>query len=285
MKEAFYYLNLNAEIQGSITKDNRECLSRELLVNCAGSINTALHHRSENKNGRLDFYLVYILSGGMVFSSGEKKKTLARGDIIVIEPKTDYMQSFVKNEQLNYLWVHFTGSGARSVLQELNINLFPAVNKTCEPNHLQTRFSRLFDCFLKNDSLRERDLSASLEKLLVEISRAITSYKKPRVSLSKSIQHINANYTSSLKIPDLARLEGMSMTRYNLHFKEQIGMPPTKYIIQLRISMAKELLCSSDTPLSQIASMCGYEDYNFFAKVFKSVVGCSPKKFRNDESK
>jgi len=147
---------------------------------------------------------------------------------------------------------------------------------------LHTRFSRLFDCFLKNDSLRERDLSASLEKLLIEASRATQSYEKPKSSLSKSISYINGNYSSPIKITELAKMEGMSMTRYNLRFKEQMGMPPTKYIINLRMNMAKELLCSSDLTLTQIGATCGYEDYNFFAKVFKSALGTSPKKYRQE---
>ena len=282
MKEVYYYLNLNAQKIGEPGKDNRASDKRELLVNCAGSINTSISHKSENKDGRLDYYLMYITKGINHFFAKEQSNALSQGDFIVLPPNTPYSQKFDGEGELNYLWVHFTGGGVEQVLKELNIKSYPHVNKTKEPNHLNTRFSRLFDCFLKNDRLRERDLSASLEKLLVEASRTIENYENPKSSLSKSINFLNGNYASQIKIPELAKMEGMSMTRYNLHFKKQTGVPPTKYIINLRMDMAKELLNSSDLSLSQIGAACGYDDYNFFAKVFKSSTGSSPKKYRQE---
>lgn len=282
MKEVYYYLNLNAQKAGDLSKDNRASDKRELLVNCAGSINTGIKHKSENNEGRLDYYLLYFTSGTMLFRSGKDNVQISSGDIIILPPGNGYTQEYRGGEEMNYLWLHFTGGGVDRALEELNIKTFPGVNKTREPNHLQTRFSRLFDCFLKNDSLRERDLSASLEKLLVEISRATDNYEKPKTSLSKSVSYINNSYTSQIKITELAKMEGMSMTRYNLRFKEQFGIPPTKYIINLRVNMAKELLCSSSLTLNQIGDTCGYGDYNFFAKVFKSAVGVSPKKYRQE---
>ena len=80
-------------------------------------------------------------------------------------------------------------------------------------------------------------------------------------------------------------MDGHSVTRYNLHFKEQMGMPPTKYIIKLRMNMATELIESSNLPINQIGEMCGYEDYNFFAKVFKAYTGLSPKKYKEELGK
>lgn len=279
MKEAFYYLNLNSQLTGDLGKDDRVSDKRELLVNCAGSINTSRIHTSENAKGRLDYYLLYTIKGTHKFTGNGSTAVLSEGDVIILPPKTSYSQQFTGGE-LNYLWVHFTGSNIEELLGELDIKIYPSINKTEQPNHLQTRFIRLFNCFLKNDNLRERDLSASYEKLLVELSRAIKTYNKPRNSLSKSLNHINSNYNSKISIPELARLEGMSVTRYNACFKAQLGIPPTKYIIQLRMNTAKELISTSDLSLYQVAELCGYEDYNFFAKVFKSTVGCSPKKYK-----
>ena len=126
----------------------------------------------------------------------------------------------------------------------------------------------------------ERDLSASFERLLIEVARAIKTNEKPKISLSKSISYINHNYNTQIKIPDLAKMDGLSMTQYNLNFKKQMGISPTKYIIALRMNTAKELIEASNLSLNQIGSMCGYDDYNFFAKVFKQYTGVSPKKYR-----
>jgi YesN/AraC family two-component response regulator len=190
------------------------------------------------------------------------------------------MQGLDTSEELNYLWAHFTGKGVENILSQFGISKYPFINTVSQGNHLQTRFQRLFDCFVKNDEFIERDLSASLEKLMIELARAIKESDKPRISISKSLSYINDNYNTKIKIPDLAKMDGLSMTQYNLHFKNQMGMSPTKYIIALRMNLAKDLIESSNLSLVQIAMMCGYEDYNFFAKVFKKFTGLSPKSFK-----
>ena len=280
MKEVYHYLNLTAQKSGDLNKDNRASASRELIVNCAGSINTSIKHKSINKDGRLDYYLLYMVTGNYSIISGEHTVNISEGDAIVIPPSTPYAHCHTSSKDLNYLWVHFTGSSVEKILNSFGIELFPRVNKVSGSNHLQTRFQRLFDCFIKNDNFMERDLSASLEKLLIELARAIRNKDTNRVSLSKSVNYINNYYNTQIKIPDLAKMDGLSMTQYNLHFKKQMGMPPTKYIIMKRISTAKELIEASSFSLSRIGEMCGYDDYNFFAKVFKQVTGVSPKKFK-----
>ena len=101
-----------------------------------------------------------------------------------------------------------------------------------------------------------------------------------RTSLAKSVRFINENYPSKISIPDLAKLENMCMTSYNLLFKEQLGMSPTKYIIKLRIEHARELLESTNLPIQEIGIACGYPDINFFSRVFKKYVGTSPSSYR-----
>lgn len=280
MKEAFHYLNLNTKNSGEIDKDSRISLKRELVVNCAGSINTKRVHKTNNALGRKDYYLIYITEGVLCFDSLGISTKLKPFDVIVLPPNTPYVQALTESNELNYLWVHFTGNNVESILSQFEIRKFPFINKVSQSNHLQTRFQRLFDCFIKNDEFMERDLCASLEKLLIELARAIRENDKPRVSLSKSLSYINNNFNTQIKIPDLAKMESLSMTQYNLHFKNQIGMPPSKYIITLRMDLARELIESSNLSLVQIASMCGYEDYNFFAKVFKKHTGVSPKRFK-----
>lgn len=281
MKESFHYLNLSTKVSGSIDKDSRISLKRELLVNCAGSINTKRIHTTKNPVGREDYYLIYITEGTLLFDSLGAQVELKPFDVIVLPPNTPYLQALNESCELNYLWVHFTGNNVENILHQFKIKKFPFVHRVCQSNHLQTRFQRLFDCFIKKDELMEMDLRASFEKLLIELARSIKENSKPRISLSKSISYINNNFNTQIKIPDLAKMEGLSMTQYNLHFKNQIGIPPTKYIITLRMDLAKELIESSNLSLVQIALMCGYEDYNFFAKVFKKHTGVSPKKFRS----
>ena len=74
MKEVYYYLNLNAAFNNALNRDDRVSDKRELLVNCAGSINTRIKHKSVNQKGRLDYYLLYVTEGCFSFLTNEIKK-------------------------------------------------------------------------------------------------------------------------------------------------------------------------------------------------------------------
>lgn len=48
---------------------------------------------------------------------------------------------------------------------------------------------------------------------------------------------------------------------------------------ELRIAKAKSILLTADYPVSEVAAMVGYNDYNYFIKVFKKETGVTPKRY------
>ena len=98
--------------------------------------------------------------------------------------------------------------------------------------------------------------------------------------LSSSISYINANYTSEIFVPDLAAMEGLSVSRYNVRFKSITGVSPVKYIIGLRMSHASSLLSDTNLSVSEIGEIVGYSDNHFFSKSFKEHFGLSPVAYR-----
>lgn len=53
-----------------------------------------------------------------------------------------------------------------------------------------------------------------------------------------------------------------------------------EYIRTLRLQQAQTLLKESDIPITEIAASVGFDDYNYFRRVFKKETGCSAKKYR-----
>ncbi len=68
-------------------------------------------------------------------------------------------------------------------------------------------------------------------------------------------------------------------------FKKRYGIPPLKFLAQIRIENACFLLDTyRDLPLAEIAERCGYDDYVYFSKTFKAHTGKSPRKYLKDLS-
>ena len=262
-----------------INHNSRESGALPLVVNVAARVSTGNESTNYNKKGRLDYYLVYVISGSLSVKTKHGVAHSYENELFIIPAKTPYEIKTV-DLPLRYLCVHFTGSQVEKILFDYEICMFPKINKLSYKNHMQLRFNTLFEGFEKNDSLRERELSILLERLLIESSRAIKNAVLEKTSLAKSIRFINENYPSKIKITDLAKMENMCMTSYNLLFKEQLGISPTKYIIQLRLEHARSLIESTNLSIEEIGILCGYPDINFFSRVFKAYIGISPSNYR-----
>lgn len=263
-----------------INHNNRRSAGVPLLVNAAAHTLTDTRAVNINRRGRVDYYMLYVFSGSLKVKNGHVSRDISENELIIIPPETPY---FIETDALpmGYLCVHFTGGEVESKLKKYSIDVFPSVNSLSYTNNMQGRFKALFEAFAKNDELREFDLALLLERLFIEASRGIKNAQSEQIPLSKSIRHINENYTSDIKIGTLAKMENMCMTSYNLAFKEQMGIPPTKYILKLRMEHAASLLVEGcDLSVGEVARASGYGDINFFSRTFKSYVGVSPSEYR-----
>lgn len=98
--------------------------------------------------------------------------------------------------------------------------------------------------------------------------------------IHKSVKYIEKNYRrQDLYTPMLARMSGIGETYYRNIFLAVFHIPPTRYIQNLRIDKAKELLVASDATMEQIALATGFANASYFCKVFKTVTGMTPSVF------
>ena len=283
MKSYLYYLKYKDKVLNWCDANyaSDETNSRPLVVNCASCVNTPEQHKNANIIGRLDYYFIYLIEGVLSISTPIGKGVAKSGDVVIIPPKTKYIIDCT-GETIYFLAVHFTGSEVLTKLSEYGLSLFPCINTLNAKNHMQIRFKKLFEGFSRNDSFRDNDLSCLLERILIEAARSNIGSSKNKVLLNKSINHINEFFNKSIKIPELAKMENMCMTNYNKTFKQIMGVSPTKYIINLRMNSAKELLEFTDLSIMEIGINCGYDDLNFFSKTFKANEGMTPSNYRKE---
>ena len=138
----------------------------------------------------------------------------------------------------------------------------------------------MFELYSSDDALRQTALAAILLETLVELARSWKEDEK-QTSLSRSLAYINSRYTERIKVEELAKLENLSPSRYQVVFKEKTGVPPLEYVLGLRLRHACGLLASTDMPIYRIAELAGYDDQRFFCRLFKRKLGITPTEYRN----
>jgi len=95
------------------------------------------------------------------------------------------------------------------------------------------------------------------------------------------VEYIRANLDKPLTVPELAAESGFSRAHFSRMFAASEGLPPATFVLLERMRHASRLLSSHALlPVKEIASLAGFEDPNYFAKVFRRHFGTSPTEFR-----
>lgn len=92
--------------------------------------------------------------------------------------------------------------------------------------------------------------------------------------------HIEAHLDRPIINGDLAAAVRLNACHFGRAFRNSFGVPPHEYVIRRRVERAQGLMLSTGTPLSQIALDCGLSDQSHLSRLFRRIVGESPRAWR-----
>ncbi len=122
------------------------------------------------------------------------------------------------------------------------------------------------------------------EKSGVRAPKIESVYKKMDKKLSNpvetAIRFIETNFDKEVSLSEIANLVHLNSVYFSQLFKRETGHNFTQYLIGHRIEKAKELLHDGNNRVSEISFRVGYEDSNYFSRIFKKVTGLSPYEYR-----
>ncbi|BDX17610.1 MAG: AraC family transcriptional regulator [Pseudomonadales bacterium] len=101
-----------------------------------------------------------------------------------------------------------------------------------------------------------------------------------RLPLEKLNAFIEAHMAYPLEVADLARLSGLSSSRFNHWCLQDLGCTPLEYLRRRRLLRARQLLEHSRLPVSEIAARCGYGSQSAFTQAFRKHWQQSPSSLR-----
>lgn len=252
-----------------------------------------------------EFELIYVREGKALYRVGEEEFVSGSGDIILIAPNeihSIYQEN--ENKQI-YDTIVFNSEafglskrergfgeyiiplmvGSRKIVhritpeiegyETLKILVLEAV-KSAEADQV------IQDLLLK--SSLSRLLWHLIEEHCVRHNRDVPQSALGMEFLRATLQYISLNYTSTLSIAQLAKMNHCSESTFMAHFRKSIGITALEYIIQIRIQAACDLLKNSDQTVLEIALEVGFVNLSNFNRHFKRVVGMAPREYRKNES-
>lgn len=108
----------------------------------------------------------------------------------------------------------------------------------------------------------------------------LTAGHQKHQALSHIMLYIDQHFRESIDQRDLAKRCGMTTFRFSRVFKEANGLGFTDYVLNKRMSFAKELLDNSQMPITSIGYEAGFKDPSYFARAFKQYANCTPSEYR-----
>jgi len=96
--------------------------------------------------------------------------------------------------------------------------------------------------------------------------------------ISQAIGHLREHFDEPLKIDDIARQFGMSVSGFHHHFKSVTAMSPLQFQKQIRLQEARRLMLGDDLDAASAAFRVGYEDPSYFSRDYKKLFGSPPQR-------
>lgn len=233
-----------------------------------------------------------VLGGRAVVSLDRAERTIEGGDVVFVPEGT--MLSSHSSEGLSFISVRFTSSLAVAG-HDLIASGFamPLVSRVADPAAMRWHFDALVEQWRHPTPARaflgvghlHLILGTLLADTLDDVAAPIapTHRVAPRVPdarMEQAIELLSAASRSRVDVVGIARHIHMSESTLRRRFQLYTGKSVSDYHKELRMVRAAEALLLTDAPIATVARDTGFDDPSYFTRVFRSVFGASPAKYR-----
>ncbi len=255
----------------------------------------------------LDYLLIYIQNGRCRFRVDGESYLFEQGEFCLIQPNSLVVLEGLGNTVTPF--AHFdlfynpereksfpTRAGQTVLdaylhllqprLDDLLGVEFPCRLRLRYPSKFRDTFLRVVECWQYRDPVMQLRAQAGMTDLSILL---LEDYWADRPSPGISQQTLNwitayfsLHLDQEVRIEDMAGRANLSPSRFNAVFKAQYGVTPHRYLLDMRVSHACELLRNTALSQEQIAAYCGFADVHHFSKSFRNKMGLPPGRYRSE---
>ena len=233
-----------------------------------------------------------VRKGGLITRDLVALRTIEGSGCIILEEAEDIVVTsgtilffehqkvkryYCNTEKWNFWWFEFENIGNHFIPLNKIINLSLEDDEMIYFNHCleylrkeQKLFSQIASSFF----------SLVLQHWLLHCAQSGPQNLPHEIAIEKVIDYMKVHLSENITIGALSNQAGLSERRFRQIFKDITGMQPKKYLDELRLRMAEELLINTPLPIGYISTRLGYSSQFHFSKAFKKRHGIPPSMFR-----
>lgn len=219
-----------------------------------------------NSGNRPFHALSFRMEGDAVFESKSASIKAESGDIMLCPKNCPYN---INADKENLYVIHF----------ETDAPLPTSLKKftPLSPEMYKRDLSRIYSAWNSKRIGYEHECKYLLHKLFMNIEREWAERISTADKLTAAVEYIHDHFCDGeLSISELATMCSVSDTYFRKLFKERFSLTPLKYINNLKVTHAVELLQSKYYTVTEVAEKCGFENVYYFSLFIKKETGYSP---------
>lgn len=233
--------------------------------------------------GLPDYQLIYIENGFGYFKFEDDYEKISGKTVILFKPNEPQIYKYYKKDSTTTYWIHFSGKDVENILKELNLydkKVIPINNGLALKEYLK----RIVEEFQNQPNAYIRASSSYAKLALIELNREFenSSKKSSDLTIENLCKEMNMNFHKNISNTEYAKMCNMSVPHFLSKFKSVTGTTPQNYILNLRITSAKNLLTTTDYKITEISQLVGFTDSMYFCKRFKKIIGVAPTDYRHN---
>ena len=266
----------------------RHPLLKGLFLTAAGYFPEAPGHLVERADGLQEVILIVCISGcGWIELEPGKKLPVKTGDAVVIPRGVAHAYGADDTTPWSIMWAHFRGLHLARFAKLLGATRTAPIVKLSPETLEGLRLDELYlmlesGCTLPNllaSSARLRLILIELARLRVPGNQRTSSTHE---ALRQNIEWMRVHRQRKVGLSELAAQARLSIPHYSACFKRLTGYPPVAYFQRLKIQHAAQLLALTNLQVGEIATIVGIDDFFYFSRLFKNIMGQSPRRFRSN---
>lgn len=228
--------------------------------------------------------ILYILKGEGKFNCGSTSVFAKEGDAVVINCNEQH--SFFTENSIEYICIIISPSFFRNV--DFDNIILKSVVKGDE--EVGDYIKKIYDAYKNNlpgDDMeilsQTYGLTAHLVKKYVSVSMTGSEYEARIAKVKKVntvLDYIHNHYNEKLTTAYLADKFYLSSSYFCHIFKDVVGKTVIEYINEYRIEKASVMLKNTEEAVSKIAEEVGFENHNYFDRIFLRLKGVPPTEYK-----
>lgn len=237
-----------------------------------------------------DYHFVLPSSDPPPTFIGKKEYGFKKNRMIVLNPDTDvFCRHAVETQPYTSIAIdkQFLAKLANEMGFEKDRNIvFTKVDNPCLPTVRQAimNLQREISIFGGNLPLMLDSLTIQLGVLLLRETESNFDSKNAAKDnynyVNKAIDFIQEYYNSNISLDDICHAIHITPYHFIRLFKEETGLTPHVYLLNVRIENAKKMLEKRECTITETAYLCGFSTVSHFSAAFKKQVGIAPLEYK-----